>query len=106
MDFDNQENDSIESIFDDIEVKYYNYSQMASQYLPSSRQVNYSPTKQSNGQNVQQQQGGQQPATSMYTTSTSGFQTFQTVFTPTYTDANNEHTKIEPHDSDGQVRVS
>lgn len=75
-------------------------SQMASQYLQSSRQVvNYSPVKQSNGQSVQQ------PATSMYTT-TSGFQTFQTVFTPTYADANGDHTKIEPHDGDGQVRVS
>uniref|UniRef100_A0AC34FP23 Uncharacterized protein n=1 Tax=Panagrolaimus sp. ES5 TaxID=591445 RepID=A0AC34FP23_9BILA len=69
---------------------------MASQYLQPQRQhVNYSPNKQTNGTQ-------QVPATSMYTTS-SGFQTFQTVLTPTYTDANGEHvTKIEPHDGEHQ----
>jgi flagellar biosynthesis GTPase FlhF len=69
---------------------------MASQYLQPQRQhVTYSPNKQTNGTQ-------QVPATSMYTTS-SGFQTFQTVLTPTYTDANGEHvTKIEPHDGEHQ----
>jgi hypothetical protein len=74
---------------------------MASQYLQPQRQhVTYSPNKQTNGTQ-------QVPATSMYTTS-SGFQTFQTVLTPTYTDANGEHvTKIEPHDGEQhqQLRV-
>ncbi|KAE9550724.1 hypothetical protein FO519_006058 [Halicephalobus sp. NKZ332] len=68
---------------------------MSSQYLQSSRQVVYSPSKQGSQQ-------VQQPATSMYTT-TSGFQTFH--FTPTYADANGEQAKIEPHEGDGQVRV-
>ena len=72
-------------------------SLMSSQYLQSSRQVVYSPSKQPNSQQVQQ------PATSMYTT-TSGFQTFH--FTPTYADSNGEQAKIEPHEGDGQVRVS
>jgi hypothetical protein len=76
-------------------------SPMASQYLQPQRQhVTYSPNKQTNGTQ-------QVPATSMYTTS-SGFQTFQTVLTPTYTDANGEHvTKIEPHDGEQhqQLRV-
>uniref|UniRef100_A0A914YHX3 BZIP domain-containing protein n=1 Tax=Panagrolaimus superbus TaxID=310955 RepID=A0A914YHX3_9BILA len=72
------------------------YRPMASQYLQPQRQhVSYSPNKQTNGTQ-------QVPATSMYTTS-SGFQTFQTVLTPTYTDANGEHvTKIEPHDGEHQ----
>jgi hypothetical protein len=78
---------------------FYNmeyYRPMASQYLQPQRQhVTYSPNKQTNGTQ-------QVPATSMYTTS-SGFQTFQTVLTPTYTDANGEHvTKIEPHDGEHQ----
>uniref|UniRef100_A0A7E4ZSS0 BZIP domain-containing protein n=1 Tax=Panagrellus redivivus TaxID=6233 RepID=A0A7E4ZSS0_PANRE len=64
---------------------------MASQYLPARQVVSFSPSKQPNGTAQQQT-----PATSMYTTSSNNFQTFQTVFAPSYTDSN-EQPKMEPH---------